>query len=161
MNIGALIVGNNILSRAFDDDIEVTPMKLQKLLYFVASEYATVTGKSLVSESFEAWEYGSAVRSVHDKFRPFAGKPINVFAKDAMGKARKVDESARPEVAHVIDSVWRLGKHLSPVELARLTQRPGSAWFKAWGTGLPIRLDDMAADVTYRDRLGIEYPVAA
>ena len=161
MTVSALIVGNNILRRAFNDGIDVTPMKLQKLIFLAASEYATITGEQLVAENFEAWEYGSAVRTVHDKFRPFAGKPITVFAKDAMGKARQVDESARPDVARAVDAVWRLGKHMSAVELARITQRPGSAWHKAWGTGLPIRFDDMAADVTYRERLGIEYPVAA
>ncbi|WP_268905973.1 hypothetical protein [Corynebacterium diphtheriae] len=33
------MIANNILSRAFADKAYITPMKLQKILYFVASEY--------------------------------------------------------------------------------------------------------------------------
>ena len=36
-------VANNVLSRAFAEKISVSPMKLQKILYFVASEYQKTT----------------------------------------------------------------------------------------------------------------------
>jgi len=156
MVYSALVVSNNILRRAFESGADVTPMKLQKLVYLTASEYATATGTHLVADSFEAWEYGAASRVIFDKFVPFGGAGISKYAKDAMDVANMVDEAAQPEVHDAIERVWRLGQYLSPVELARLTRRTDSAWYKAWVAKTSIQFDDMVADITYRDRLGID-----
>lgn len=39
MPMSATVVCNNILKRAFSESVAVSPMKLQKLLYFVSCEY--------------------------------------------------------------------------------------------------------------------------
>ena len=56
----ATLVANNVLYRASRSEprVTVTLMKLQKVLYFVASEYAKRTGRPLFSEHFQTWEYG-------------------------------------------------------------------------------------------------------
>lgn len=52
--ISALHVGNTILKRGQAEDIEITPMKLQRLLYIVYKEYYKRTNKALFAERFEA-----------------------------------------------------------------------------------------------------------
>lgn len=51
-------VANSILRRAFGTDEHVTPMKLQKLLFFVTCLYQRYTGRRLLTESFQPWQYG-------------------------------------------------------------------------------------------------------
>ena len=79
---------NNILVRGKEENISITPMKLQKLMYFVCRDYVQATGESPIAEPFEVWKYGPVLPSVYGEFRTFGSKPITEFAKDAMGCAR-------------------------------------------------------------------------
>lgn len=148
-------ISNNILKRSFKDSVEVSPMKLQKLLYFVASEYSKEKHKPLLSEPLRAWQYGPVVRSVYDEFRSFGASPIRNFAKDATGKAYRIDERKNPALAKALDRVWKNASDLSAVQLSRITHLPASAWSKAYGHDELIDDADLEADTTYVDRLNL------
>lgn len=156
MPCAPLNVANNILQRAFHDEIAVTPMKLQKILFFAAAEYAKATGEPLLSEQFEPWPYGPVLRSVHTKFKPFGGEAIDRYAKDAKGYASIVDEALHPQLVGVLDTVWDATKKLPPVTLARITHLPGSAWHHATQARQPaIENQSLAEDRTYAVLLGL------
>ena len=54
--ISPQVLANTILKKAFEEDIPVTPMKLQKLVYFICREYMQNNdGEDLISEDFLAW----------------------------------------------------------------------------------------------------------
>lgn len=57
MAMSATTVCNNILRRSLSEGIPVSPMKLQRLLYFVACAYQKRTGSPLLNERFEVWRY--------------------------------------------------------------------------------------------------------
>ena len=57
MPMSPTIVCNNILSRGFAEKRDISPMKLQKLMYFVACEYQKDAHTVLFSEPFEVWRY--------------------------------------------------------------------------------------------------------
>lgn len=157
MTFDAGQVSNNILMRAFKDDFAVSPMKLQKILYFVASEYAKETGKPLLSEPFQPWQYGPVVRSVYSEFKPFGASPIRRYAKDSQGKAYVVDEDQNVKLRKVLDRVWAAVKSRSAVDLSRITHLEGSAWRKAFNAGDQyIRDSDVAGDASYQSRLGLD-----
>lgn len=149
-------VVNNILQRAFRDGVPVTPMKLQRILWFAAAEYAKATGEVLLTEQFEPWPYGPVVRSVDAKFEPFNGTPVDKYFKDAKAMAHTVNEKEAPQLAATLDAVWAAVKDLSPVMLARITHLPGSAWCDAVGRRRDrIDNDALAADISYRMMLGL------
>lgn len=150
-------VCNNILTRAFEDGVSVSPMKLQKVLYFVASEYAKATGFPLLGEPFQQWAYGPVVRSAYSEFKPYGGRPIRTYAKDSQGKAYAVDEDQNPKLRGVLDRVWAATKGRGAVELSRITHENGSAWRKAFNAGNRyIDDDDIRADQSYRSRLNLD-----
>ena len=144
-------VTNNVLKRAFNDDIPVTPMKLQRLLYLTAVDYARRTGGPLLYEPFQAWRYGPVLRSVYDKFLPIGHDPIRVYARNAAGEARLVNEAKRPEVARTVDAVWAEFRHVPVVELARIICQPGTVWHRtvSAGEGTPIPDRDIWSDVFF------------
>lgn len=127
----AVAVSNNILLRAERDKVDVTPLKLQKVLYFVASSYGKHTGQNLFDERFEAWQFGPVIRSVHYEFRQFGGSPITSYATDA-GQAMMAREENDPALRCVLDSVWPVVRNVSPSDLVRITHMDGSAWSLAW-----------------------------
>jgi uncharacterized phage-associated protein len=158
MTFSPVNVSNNILRRAFDDDVSVSPMKLQKLLYFVASEYAKQAGRPLLNEKFLAWDYGPVLRSVYDEFRSFGGAPIRAFAKDAAGKSMMIKESKDEALKESIDRIWDHAKDLSAVRLSRITHAEGSAWYQTFKQGRSgaIPNDALQADRTYLAQLNLD-----
>lgn len=151
------MIANNVLSRAFAERISVSPMKLQKILYFVASEYQKVTRRPLLEEPFLTWAYGPVLYSVFDEFRPFSKNSINRYARDAQGDALVIDENEDIALKEAIDRVWARTKGRSAVELSEITHLPDSAWDKAYQSDAPVlRGHDVGQDCTYRVPLGFE-----
>lgn len=153
----ASLVSNNILERSFRDKIPVSPMKLQKIMYFVASEYAKETGEQLFTENFEAWKYGPVLRSIYREFKPFGGFPITAFAtQDALGNTYRAAEALDPELRVAIDTVWTSARDQSAIDLYRLTHTAGSAWSQAWEKGQQYITPNLVTqDTTYQEALRI------
>ena len=125
------LIANSILRRAFKEKIAVSPMKLQKLMFFITCLYQRNTGHRLLTESFQPWRYGPVCGAVYGEFKSFGGNPITEYAKDAMGNVYAADESSSPELKKAIDTVWDHMKNLPAVTLSRITHLSGSAWSKA------------------------------
>lgn len=125
------MVANSILRRAFKEKIALSPMKLQKLMFFVTCLYQRNTGQRLLTESFQPWQYGPVCGAVYWEFKSFGGNPITAYAKDAMGDVYAVDESSSPEMKKALDMVWMHMKNLPAVTVSRIACLPGSAWSKA------------------------------
>ena len=153
------VIANNVLHRAFNERIDVTPMKLQKILYFVASEYHKRSEHPLFGyhDRFEAWEYGPVLDHVYTKFKPFSGVPITVYApQDAVGNAYRIEETEDRVLHECLNLVWEHTKLRGAVQLATITQMPGSAWYTAYMAGERFLNDvDIHDDNTYQIALGI------
>ena len=144
------IVCNNILKRAFEDGISVSPMKLQKLMYFVSCEYAKATGTNLLTEDFCVWQYGPVLPSIYTEFKGFGSSSITSYAKDANGDSYAIDEASAPNLREAINRVWRAFQNYNGIELSRITHQNGSGWTSAYDQQREkITLDDMKADHTY------------
>lgn len=150
------LVANSILHRAFTEHIDITPMKLQKLLFFTTCLYQRDTGCRLLTESFQPWRYGPVCQSVYDEFRGFGGNPITRYAQDAIGRVYVADEDSSPALRHALDLIWNGMKHLSAVTLSRQTHAQNGAWAQAIADGSRfISGTVMAHDHTFDDLLGL------
>ena len=138
---------NNILERGEKEKIGISPMKLQKLLYFVCRDYVRQTGQMPISEDFEVWQYGPVISSVYGEFRSFGASPIRGYAQDACGNSYKVSERDNPILANALNNVWAKYKRLSGIELSQKTHQKGSGWYRAYMDGREkISLEDIQND---------------
>ena len=64
------------ISYLFDRAHEVTPLALQKMLYFVQGIYMVRFGKPLIEEDCMAWIHGPVYKPVYDMFKNFKYNPI-------------------------------------------------------------------------------------
>lgn len=152
MKASATVLCNNILYRGFDEKIDVSPMKLQKLMYFVCRDYVQKTGAMPISEMFEVWQYGPVLPSVYSEFKTYASKPIKKYATDAEGKSYKVRESDNPILSSVLTDNWNRYKHKTGIELSQITHREGSGWYRAYN-----RYDDIISmEDMKNDRVGLQ-----
>lgn len=65
------------ISYIFKTAEEVTPLALQKMLYFIQGIYMVLFGPELFSEDCEAWAHGPVFRDVYDVFKNFKFNPID------------------------------------------------------------------------------------
>lgn len=160
MSFDPSMISNNVLKRAFDEGVPVSPMKLQKILYFAACQYAKRSGgQVLLAEQFQPWKFGPVLQSVYGEFKTYGGQEIRRYAKDAEGRAFVIDEGANPDLAVTLDEVWAATKGRSAFNLSQITHAPESAWWHAWKSSAPY-IDDQALvlDSTYNGRLGLDEP---
>lgn len=140
-------LANNILMRSFKQNSPVTPMKLQKLIYFIFKQYYKEKNCRLFVEDFLAWPYGPVVQSVYDEFRSFGANNITKFAKDSQGNVFMASESADPDLSRIINSVWTRYLGVDGIQLSRITHLPGSAWANAKYKGSPtLDLEDIKGE---------------
>lgn len=125
-------LANTILMLSFDENIPVTPMKLQKIIYFVYKRYLKATDNKLFSEPFEVWKYGPVLPSIYYEFNEYQSSPIKKFARTANGKVEVVTLSQNDAVSEAILYVWNKYKNFSGVELSKMTHESGTAWSKAF-----------------------------
>ena len=127
-------LANTILMLSFDEGVPVTPMKLQKLMFFVYSDYLRKYDEPLFPERFQTWKYGPVLASIYYEFNAFGANSITKFSRDAMGNVYTIKLYNNP-VMDIVHSVWSRYRSLSAVELSALTHRPGSAWDNAVKAG--------------------------
>ena len=140
---------NNILARGKKEKIPITPVKLQKLMYYTCREYVRLSGSMPIDENFEAWPYGPVLRSVYNEFCCYHGDPIRSYSKDARGNSYQADESKDPILRQALDKVWSDMKDIPGFYLSQMTHRPGSAWSIARASGRKIiYIDDIRCDNT-------------
>lgn len=132
MRASSTVLCNNILLRGVNNGEKITPMKLQKLMYFVCRDYAKRFYSSPISEQFEVWQYGPVLPSVYLEFKSFGANPITEFARDAQGNAFMVSEKDNPDLAQIIDAVWQKYHSKTGIELSRITHQPESGWYRAY-----------------------------
>lgn len=139
--VTALSVANSILVRAFDEDIDITPMKLQKLIYFIYREYLKLTNESLFPEKFEVWKYGPVIESVYYKFKKYGSNAIKDYGRDENGRISVVDEETSNDFVKAFSKIWNKYKEYDGAYLSMLTHEDGTAWKMAYDKE-EIYLDD-------------------
>ena len=136
-----LFLSNNIIMKALQEKISLSPMKLQKLIYFTYRDYFKLTDGKLFSEPISAWKFGPVVESVYNHFKPFGASSINKFYKNSVGDVFVLSEAA-DAFGSVIKSVWGKYCHKTGIELSNMTHIPGTAWHKAWTSGYGYLKDE-------------------
>lgn len=66
-----------VIAYVFEKMEEVTPLMLQKLLYFIQGIYLALYGRPIFMEDCRAWIHGPVYPEVYDLFRDFKYNPID------------------------------------------------------------------------------------
>ena len=67
----AIAIANYFIQKSLDEKTDdLSPMKLQKLVYFAHAWYLIYQdGGKLINEAIEAWSYGPVINSVYHEFK--------------------------------------------------------------------------------------------
>ena len=125
-----LPIANTLLQRAFKENISVSSMKLQKLMYFLYKKYLKETGYALYDEDFEAWPYGPVLPSVYHEFKDYGADSICDYVSYA-DKSVPVVVDEDWQFYDALNFIWKKYSGYSAWYLSQLTHRDGTAWSKA------------------------------
>lgn len=125
-----------VIAYIFEKLEEVTPLMLQKLLYFIQGIYSALYGSPIFEEDCRAWIHGPVYPEVYKLFRDFKYNPID-DARFALLKGRE-DILAEDE-KHVIDLVVNTFGMYSGKVLEKITHNedPWKDARKGYGDNIP------------------------
>ena len=114
---------------------------LHRILYIAAIIFAGRTGGGqMITEGFEAWDYGPILPTLYNHLRPFGNEKINV---DVFPDADRL--GSNEYTRHLIEETCPKFKGVKSAELVALTQLNDGAWSRNYrkGAGLVIPVGDM------------------
>lgn len=121
-------VVNSILQKAFNEKCpDMTPMKLQKILYFLNGWGLAITGQPILQSDFEAWDYGPVVPKIYTKTKSYGSNPITSYLINDEEKVYVVSPDNR-EFYDILNMVWDKYIHFDAYTLSGMTHQLGSPW---------------------------------
>jgi len=123
MPYSAKAIANYFLDRANAAGQEITPMKMQKLVYIAHGWHLAIHGEPLIDEPVEAWRFGPVIPSLFQAFRKYGASPIAEHA-DGVGRCAMDNTNAQT----LLDGVMEAHGEMSAIDLMRLTHAKGSPW---------------------------------
>ncbi len=134
--VDSIALANTILDQAFDEGIDITPMKLQKLIYIIYKEYIKETELKLFEDQFEVWRYGPVIPRIYNCFKKYGSNRIKDFYRNDDGSYLTINITSGNDFKRVFEEIWKLYKNKSGVYLSMLTHRPNTAWSNARDKGV-------------------------
>lgn len=151
MSFSAKAIANYFIDHAASLGQQLTPMKLQKLIYFAHGWNLAINNKPLINEQVEAWQFGPVIESVYHEFKHFGRDSIKGHAVDIeLVDADKMDiRYTAPTIDYkdadtraLLDKIWDAYGRYTAIQLSNMTHKEGTPWEQTWGAdGVPMGTD--------------------
>ena len=127
-------VANYFIDKAEECKVELTPLKLIKLVYIAHGWYLAFEEKPLIKEYVEAWQYGPVIAELYHSLKHYGNKKIKGHVKEAVKQGGKfvIGTPLIPEndvnTKGFLDTIWGVYSDYSALQLSELTHSTGSPW---------------------------------
>ncbi|UDF29549.1 UNVERIFIED_ORG: DUF4065 domain-containing protein [Roseateles sp. XES5] len=149
-------VANFVLDVAEIDGRDVSNLHINKIVYFLHTDFLVAFSRPLVSAKIEAWTYGPVFRELYREFKQFGDAPI-------VGRARYLDpdtgQKRRAEWHFTREEEEFLREHarkyasMSPSALVAQSHVEGGPWDQTWNhetkTNASMKISDEAIKSWY------------
>lgn len=129
-----------IISYFNEKNIDVTNLKLQKLLYFLEAIYMVLEdANSLFDEDFYAWDFGPVNDKIYQIYKYYGNFPISLDEKI----------NINPNNKKYIEELFRNFSEFKAFELVSISHQEGSPWSeinKKYNSNIPdgIKIEKIA-----------------
>jgi uncharacterized phage-associated protein len=133
MSFLAKAVANEFIELAGGRDL--SPMKLQKLVYFAHGWYLAITDNALIRENVEAWQFGPVIPELYQEFKRYGSGDVSKPSLEHEGGSSYIpriahlqDDREAERAMEVIRSVWDHYGRYSAIKLSNATHMAGTPW---------------------------------
>lgn len=128
-----LSIANYFLEKSFDTGVEVTPMKLLKLVYIAHGWHLGIKGTPIINEAVQAWKYGPIVESVYHQFKEYGNQSIKRLASTFNDDWQYITPVVEDEeTKSFLDRVWNSYGKFNGLQLSTLTHQENTPWDIVW-----------------------------
>lgn len=133
-------IANYFIEKSFDTGVELTPMKLLKLVYIAHGWHLGLTGEPLIREAVQAWQYGPVISSLYQDVKRFGRAEITELIEEYVPDGRGDSDCVVPEirrddpVAPLLARIWDVYSGFDGGQLSTMTHQPGTPWYEVWRT---------------------------
>jgi len=156
----ARAAANFIVEMAARERLALTPMAIQKILYYAHGWHLAQTGAPLIKQEFEAWEFGPVIGCLYSAFKKFGGEKVlepatwfDPLSETVHPWTAEFDE----DVANLLRSIVMAYGHIDAYELSQMTHRSGGPWDQVWNKpnnkislGMKISNEAIREDFLYK-----------
>jgi uncharacterized phage-associated protein len=106
--------------------LELSNLKLQKLMYYAQGYFLALYGKPLFDDPIEAWKYGPVIREVYNKYKSFGD--LDIYEDDHSNyNYMELDSKKQSVIAYV----WKILGEKTAGTLVDKTHSE-SPWLDTW-----------------------------
>jgi uncharacterized phage-associated protein len=135
MAYSAMAMANALVKRAKEGKLRnLSPMKLQKLLFYLQSWHIARKDKPLIDDFFCRWQYGPVIPSLYHEFKEYGSSAISAYGghiveeDGVLVKRRPIVSERDIKTWDLIDEVIDVYGAYSGSQLSAMTHERGSAW---------------------------------
>lgn len=134
-------VANSLLERGFQEARQdMTPMKIQKLMFFLNGWHLATLGVPAIDISFEPWRYGPVVPIIYDDLKCYQAQSVRGY----INEHDPATNTFKPFIVshdctdfyNVLDMTWEKYIGIDAIRLSAMTHEPGSPWAQALNAGM-------------------------
>ena len=125
----ARVIANEFLERAEDAGRSLTPMQLQKLVYFAHGWHLAIFERPLIDEPVQAWTWGPVISDLYHEFKKFGASSIENWA---LLSRFEMGNPPTGESAKLIDKIWEVYRGFTGPQMSAMTHKDGTPWSEVW-----------------------------
>jgi len=105
----------------------ISPMKLQKLLYYAQGWHLSEHDKPLINETIEVWRYGPVISSIYYMYKQYGNNNITEVFMDALeGFSPRIEDDI--ETKKFLNIIYNHYNQYSAIKLSNMTHLSGTPW---------------------------------
>ncbi len=142
MSYDPLAIANTLIDIAKEKKVKLTPMKLQKLIYFAHGWNLALKDEPLINEHVEAWKFGPVIPSIYHEFKYYGNNDINEKAERiimndnfSFTTTKPVVKKTDKEIWELLEKIWEVYGKYSGWQLSNATHQEGTPWKQVWNEG--------------------------
>ena len=144
----SLEIANRILDIADEKKIDVSIMKLHKLVFFAHCWHLAVYGTPLTSDSPEVWRYGPVYVAIQEEFGGSGIDAIKMRARIGAG-------GISPETTELLERVMKSLGNLDASTLTKMTHLEEAPWERTLAAGgYFVKIPDEFIKQYYHEKMG-------
>lgn len=132
MPVSSIAVANFFVEKSINTGIELTPMKVIKMVYIAHGWYLCIKDKPLIDEAIEAWKYGPVVPTVYEKFRSYRDQQITKMAQFSDCDSVQLPDIQDHEIIRFLENIWEVYSGFTGLQLSTITHQADTPWYKTW-----------------------------
>lgn len=127
-------IANYFIQKSFEEGVNLTQMKLLKLVYIAHGWHLGYFDQPLISDAVQAWQYGPVIPKLYRKISKYGRRTIDALIEGYGVICDGQQENTPPHESTIplLNKVWETYSGLSGIQLSTMTHQNDTPWHYAW-----------------------------